>query len=66
MSWAPGSVDVLVDVGLEPQGPAHGFRPRRRWLITVLEELSWEARTRVAGHLSGGKVRGEGRDIKTS
>ena len=36
--------------------PPRGFRPRRRWLITVLDGLSWEGRTRVAGHLSGGKV----------
>lgn len=47
-------MDVLVDESLEL--PPRGFRPRRRWLITVLDGLSWEARTRVAGHLSGGKV----------
>ena len=47
-------MDVLVDESLEL--PPRGFRPRRRWLITVLDGLSWEGRTRVAGHLSGGKV----------
>lgn len=47
-----------MDLCLEPQGLPCGFRPRRRWLITELEGLSWEARTRVAGHLSGGKAWG--------
>lgn len=49
-------MDVLVDVGLEHRGSPRGFRPRRRWLITVLEGLSWEGRTRVAGHFSGGET----------
>lgn len=49
-------MDVLVDVGLEPRGSASGLRPRRRWLITELEGLSWEGKTRVAGHLSEGEV----------
>lgn len=44
-----------MDVSLE--SPPRGLRPRRRWLITELEGLSWEARTRVAGHLSAGKVK---------
>lgn len=63
MDRDPGSVDVLVDVSLEL--PPRGFRPRRRWLITELEGLSWEARTRVAGHFSGGRVREKGTDTKT-
>lgn len=29
-----------------------GFRPSSRWLMTALDGLSCEARTRVAGHLS--------------
>ena len=56
----PGSVEVLEDNGLQFLELPRGFRPRRRWLITELEGLSWEAKTRVAGHLSGGKVKGEG------
>lgn len=45
---------MAVDVGLAPPGggSARGLRPRRRWLITELEGLSWEGRMRVAGHLS--------------
>lgn len=53
---------MLVDVSLEP--PLRGLLPRRRWLITELEGLSWEARTRVAGHLSGGMVKGKGTETK--
>lgn len=52
----PGSVEVLEDNCLQFLEPPRGFRPSRRWLITELEGLSWEAKTRVAGHLSGGKV----------
>lgn len=33
--------------------------------MTVLEGLSWEARTRVAGHLSGGKVKRQSTDTET-
>lgn len=49
----PGSEGVLADIGLQPREPPRCLRPRRRWLMTELDGLSWEARTRVAGHLSG-------------
>lgn len=51
----PGSEGVLADMGLQLREPPSCFRPRRRWLTTEPDGLSWEARTRVAGHLSGSK-----------
>lgn len=60
----PGSVARLADVNLQLRGAERGFRPRRRWLTTALEGLSWEAKTRVAGHFSVG--RGKGGDTRLS
>lgn len=52
MDLDPGSDGVLADIGLQLGEAPRCFRPRRRWLMTELDGLSCEARTRVAGHLS--------------
>lgn len=60
----PGSVARLADVNLQLRGAERGFRLRRRWLTTALEGLSWEAKTRVAGHFSVGRGKGETHDCQ--